>query len=105
MKHRPPPNPRRSALARTRAITPSGYHVPMLSPKDIESLTDFAMHLCRLGGDMALDWVGSRAAETKPDDSPVTQADHAVQAAILDAIARRYPQHAVLVEETLADPE
>lgn len=40
----------------------------------------------------------------KPDDSPVTEGDHAAQAAILRAIAAERPQDAVITEETVAEP-
>src|SRR5262245_54373594 len=76
----------------------------MLKRRELLILADFAAHLARLGGEMAIRWSGPRVAETKVDDSPVTEADRAVQAAIVDAIAHRYRDHAVLVEETLAEP-
>ncbi|HOW70938.1 MAG TPA: inositol monophosphatase [Phycisphaerae bacterium] len=47
---------------------------------------------------------GMAKTSIKPDASPVTDADHAVQAALLDAIASRYPHDAVLTEETQVDP-
>lgn len=47
---------------------------------------------------------GAALTSIKPDASPVTDADHAVQAALLDAIASRYPHDAVLTEETQVDP-
>jgi myo-inositol-1(or 4)-monophosphatase len=41
----------------------------------------------------------------KEDNTPVTQADHAAQEAVLAALGERFPSHAVLVEEDLARPE
>lgn len=39
------------------------------------------------------------AAETKPDDSPVTMADRAAEQLLRDAIATRFPNDAILGEE------
>lgn len=58
----------------------------------------------REAGNIARTRFGRTTTSIKSDASPVTDADHAVQAALLDAIASRYPQDAVLTEETQADP-
>lgn len=72
-----------------------------ISPSTLQSL---AIELSLMGGQTAARLHGSVSTTRKPDNSPVTEADHAVQAAILDVIAARHPEHAVLVEETLATP-
>jgi histidinol-phosphatase len=43
---------------------------------------------------------GAVPATTKPDGSPVTEADQAAEAALADLIAAEYPDHAVLGEES-----
>lgn len=58
----------------------------------------------RAAGSMACEMFGRTTMTRKADSSPVTDADHAVQAALLDAIAREYPDDAVIAEETLAEP-
>ena len=63
--------------------------------------TDFA----QLGGSAARPFFGNAKSSQKSDNTPVTQADHAAQAAILAAIASRYPDHAVICEERIAQPE
>jgi 3'(2'), 5'-bisphosphate nucleotidase len=47
------------------------------------------------------------AQETKPDGSPVTEADRRAEAIILDALATAYPQIPVLAEEeaSAGDPD
>lgn len=65
---------------------------------------DTACELARLGARTAAELLGRVSVSRKDDDTPVTEADHRVQAAMLDVIAARYPSHAVLVEETVADP-
>lgn len=72
---------------------------------NIESLRIFARDLARTAGTIARSYAGRTIVERKHDDSPVTNADHAVQAAIFDAIARTYPDHAVIGEETIRRPE
>jgi len=62
--------------------------------------SDFAL----AGARKAADFLGKVEMVRKPDDTPVTEADHAVQAVILAEIARRYPAHAVLSEETVGLP-
>ncbi len=73
-----------------------------------ESTTDILAHAiewARAGGTLARERLGSTTVSQKVDRTPVTDADHAVQALIVDAIARHYPGHAVLTEETLERPE
>ena len=75
------------------------------SSPDPSSLRLFAVELARLGGRTASRLFGKVTVRRKADNSPVTEADHITQDAILRAIAERFPDHAVLVEETLANPE
>lgn len=73
-----------------------------------DAATDVLTHAiewAQAGGRVARDRLGAAVASRKADQSPVTDADHAVQALILDAIAVRYPRHAVLTEETIGRPE
>ncbi|HVP12410.1 MAG TPA: inositol monophosphatase [Phycisphaerae bacterium] len=64
-----------------------------------------ACDLARLGGRTAQELFGKVSMARKADDTPVTQADHAVQEAILAALASRYPLHGIVVEEQVARPE
>jgi fructose-1,6-bisphosphatase/inositol monophosphatase family enzyme len=73
-----------------------------LDPSDLRSA---AMEFVRAGAAVAADMFGKVASSRKADRTPVTEADHAVQDAILTRIAVAFPAHAVLVEETLARPE
>ena len=61
--------------------------------------------LARLGHDTAHQFFGEAVVSRKADDTPVTQADLAAQAAILDVLASQLPSHAVLAEEHLVHPE
>lgn len=63
-----------------------------------------ACSLARLGGQTAARYFGKVSVTRKPDRTPVTEADHAAQAAILADLAQRHPDHAVIVEEEIADP-
>ncbi|MBX3394406.1 MAG: inositol monophosphatase [Phycisphaerae bacterium] len=65
---------------------------------------EMACELARLGARTASGLLGRVSVTRKDDDTPVTEADHLVQAAMLDVIAAQFPGHAVLVEETVADP-
>ena len=53
---------------------------------------------------IAVDCLGRVGVTRKHDLSPVTDADHAVQDSLLEAIARRHPVDAVITEETQAHP-
>lgn len=66
---------------------------------DWEAFRWVAVELARLGGGLALERLGPTTVERKGDDSPVTDADRAVQHAILREIEARYPDHPVYVEE------
>lgn len=68
------------------------------------SLAHDAVELVQMGGRAAQSLLGSVAVDRKADDTPVTEADHRVQAVILDVIAARHPSHAILVEETVERP-
>jgi len=74
----------------------------LLNPSDLRQT---ACALARLGCQTAGQSFGRAVVSRKADDTPVTQADHAAQAAILDVLAERFPDHAVLVEEELVDPQ
>lgn len=71
----------------------------MASPQALDDLLRVACDLARQGGEQARRMLGTVLTARKPDRSPVTEADHAVQRLILDGIARTYPQHGVLAEE------
>lgn len=58
----------------------------------------------REAGAIAARRFGKATTSWKQDDSPVTDADHAVQESLLSAIAARYPGDAVLSEETQVSP-
>ncbi len=69
-----------------------------------DQLREACRRFAELGAQTAEAFFGHAQTTRKADDSPVTQADHAAQAAILDAIAREFPLHAVLTEETVVSP-
>lgn len=77
----------------------------MSATSSLDSFRSFARQLAGDAGRLAAERLGRSRVAIKDDDSPVTDADHAVQAAIFDAIARTYPDHAVVGEETIRDPE
>ncbi len=59
-------------------------------------------------GDIAADLLrgfarGPLGVETKPDVSPVTQVDRAVDTALREAIRRKYPAHGIIGEEFSPD--
>jgi inositol-phosphate phosphatase / L-galactose 1-phosphate phosphatase / histidinol-phosphatase len=65
-----------------------------------DDLADFAEDLARRGGQRALEFFRqSVAIEAKADQSPVTAADRAAERLMRDAIAARFPDHAILGEE------
>lgn len=71
---------------------------------DYEAIRRQSFHWIRNAGRIARERFGRAVTLRKADDSPVTDADHAVQASLLAAIAARYPQDAVITEETQVDP-
>lgn len=76
-----------------------------MSEKQYESICHESAEWVRQGGAVALDRFGKAVASVKPDRSPVTDADHAVQELLLTAIARRFPGDAVISEEIQAAPQ
>lgn len=63
------------------------------------------MDWIRQAGAMARERMYSAAASRKADRSLVTDADQAVQDFLMATIAERFPQDAVISEETQADPD
>ena len=60
----------------------------------------FANELADLAGDIGLGFFGGTfEVRLKPDRTPVTEADIAIEAAIRDAVERTYPEDGVLGEE------
>jgi 3'(2'), 5'-bisphosphate nucleotidase len=56
--------------------------------------------IARAAGAAAMRYYGNSAFERKADSSPVTQADHAANQAILTGLARDFPRDAILSEES-----
>jgi len=69
-----------------------------------KKLHQMACELAQVGAAAARRHFGRTFAHRKADDSPVTEADHAAQAAILQVLAVERPQDAVITEETVAEP-
>ncbi len=68
-------------------------------------LADFLAGLSAVSRPVIYDWFrGSEAVEWKPDASPVTRADKAVETALRAAIEARFPDDAILGEEHAARP-
>lgn len=67
---------------------------------DLPRLRSFAHHLADAADAIALEHFGGPVpAVAKPDGSPVTAADRAIEAVVRAAISATYPDHAVLGEE------
>lgn len=60
----------------------------------------FVCACLREAGVSALAQAGGMHAELKADRSPVTEADRAVEALLIERIQARYPRHAILSEES-----
>lgn len=60
--------------------------------------------VARAAGAAAMRHYGTATSTAKGDDSPVTQADHAANAVIVEALTRAFPNDAILSEES-ADSE
>lgn len=67
---------------------------------DLAALADFAAATAEVSGRIALDWFRQPVAiDTKSDQSPVTEADRAVEADLRARITAAWPDHAILGEE------
>jgi histidinol-phosphatase len=75
--------------------------MPSKSSSTHSAELEFALNLAHLAGEISL--ARYRALDlvitTKPDNSPVTDADKSVERAIIDAIASQYPSDGVVGEE------
>ncbi len=72
---------------------------------DYKDICTHATEWVRDAGKVAMEHFGHVTVTRKADKSPVTEADHAVQAALQQAISDHCPEDAVITEETQADPE
>jgi len=70
---------------------------------DTEALRRAACDAAQLGGETARRLFRRVNVRRKSDDTPVTEADHVAQAAMVYALAARYPEHGFIGEEG-ADP-
>jgi myo-inositol-1(or 4)-monophosphatase len=77
----------------------------MTSTLSNQDLCRTACELARLAAETVRPMLGQVRHDRKLDDSPVTPADHLAQATILAELSRRYPDHAILVEEVVQNPE
>jgi histidinol-phosphatase len=73
----------------------------MADTLDLLHAVDVAQRAVAAGGAAALGyWRRGLSATPKADGSPVTQADRAAEAAILDVLRWHFPRHAILAEES-----
>ena len=72
---------------------------------NVNELRQASCELACIGAKVADEMFGKVSTSRKSDNTPVTAADHAAQEAMLRELARRYPTHAIIVEEHVASPE
>ena len=72
---------------------------------DLHDALTFARRVARRAGAAAMRHYGSDESEAKEGGSPVTAADHAANAVIVDAIREAYPDDAILSEESKDSPD
>jgi histidinol phosphatase-like enzyme (inositol monophosphatase family) len=73
---------------------------PAIPPQALADLSAFAQSLADLARPLSRQWFRRPLQiDQKADDSPVTRADREVEAALREAIARRYPEHGIYGEE------
>ncbi|MCW0207839.1 MAG: histidinol-phosphatase [Achromobacter sp.] len=73
---------------------------PPLSAPQLAAYSSFARTLADRVRPLSRKWFRHPlAVDTKADESPVTQADREVEAALREAIAREYPDHGIFGEE------
>lgn len=73
----------------------------------MQALLNTAVKAARKGGDLALRYlnrISDRDVRAKARNDFVTQVDQAAEAAIIASIRERYPDHAILAEESGARP-
>jgi len=63
-------------------------------------MLNLARRLAIEAGAIAAEALGRITISRKPDDSVVTEADHAAQRHIVEAVNAAYPDHAIVAEET-----
>lgn len=69
-------------------------------PENLEELSVFAMRLADMAGTISMQhFRRALDVEHKADDSPVTVADRAVEAAMRDRIEEKFPDHGIFGEE------
>lgn len=66
---------------------------------------DFVRQLARDAGAAAMAFYGTAQAQTKAGGSPVTEADHAANGVIVDALREQFPGDAILSEESIDSSE
>jgi fructose-1,6-bisphosphatase/inositol monophosphatase family enzyme len=68
---------------------------------DQDQLLAFAVSIARAAGDIMRDYSlrSDKGVETKPDGTPVTAADKAINQLLIDRVMETYPEHGVLGEE------
>lgn len=72
----------------------------VVSEFDINAFVDFASHLADVSGAICRQYFRQELKiQAKPDDSPVTEADVAVEHAIRAELALHFPKHSIFGEE------
>lgn len=75
-----------------------------MEPKnqDLTLFSDASREAARLGGQILLKWLGKTTVQEKGFRDLVTQADYESQTVIRDFLAREFPEHRFVGEESLA---
>lgn len=85
--------------------TPPSEREDLLSPDMLHPLLGLAKELAEQAGRLVRSRLATAEVRLKDDRSLVTDVDHAAQKLILDELARRHPEHAVLAEEVIPEPD
>ncbi|MCH7884396.1 MAG: hypothetical protein IIC01_04015 [Planctomycetes bacterium] len=67
-----------------------------------EEMLNLAVQLAKEAAELSLPRMGRTASRRKPDQSVVTETDDLIQSRMVDQVTRRYPEHAIIAEETHA---
>ncbi|MCH7840737.1 MAG: inositol monophosphatase [Planctomycetes bacterium] len=95
-------NPNNGKVAPRLACAVDGTIIDLMQNPLAEEMLKVAASLAKEAAEVSLPRMGRTASRRKPDQSVVTETDDLIQSRMVDQVTRRYPEHAIIAEETFA---
>ena len=93
-------NPKHVKVAPRLAYAVNGTIIDLMPNPLVEEMLNLAVRLAKDAAEVSLPRIGRISSRRKPDQSVVTETDDLIQSRMVDQVTCRYPEHAIIAEES-----